>query len=168
VIGVKALEITMPEQPHEQNNNPLDDLADNLSSEYRARNVDVHNASVGEVRGGRISMTNSASRVIHANALDADNSAAVFVHADSLEMRECAAVAVACNSANLEKTTATLVLASEARVADATIGLLLAGRVEGNVKAVLTPLSALALGAGIGLTFTVLQQIIGRLRRSKT
>ncbi len=158
----------MPEQPHEQNNNPLDDLADNLSNGYNARSVAVHNASVAEVRGGRISMTNSAARTIHANALDADNSAAVFVQADSMEMRDCAAVAVACNSANLEKTTATFLLASNAQIKDATVGVLLAGRIDGNVKAVLTPLSALAMGAGIGLTFTILQQIIGRLRRSKT
>lgn len=158
----------MPEQPHEPNNNPLDDLADNLSNGYNARNVDVHNASVGEVRGGRISITNSAARAIHANALDADNSAAVFVQADSLEMRDCAVVAAACSHANLEKTTATFLVTSDAQVKDATVGVLLAGRVEGNVKAVLTPLNALAVGAGIGLTFTLLQQIIGRLRRSKS
>ncbi len=157
----------MAEQPHEQNNNPLDDLADDLSTSYNARNVDIHNASVGEVRGGRISMSKSAARVINANALDADDSAAFLVRADSLEMRDCAVGSVSCRSADLQKTTSSVVVASDVKVSEATIGLLLAGRVEGNVKAVLTPSGALALGAGLGLTLTLLQQAIRLLRKPR-
>ncbi|MEZ4638386.1 MAG: hypothetical protein R2873_14875 [Caldilineaceae bacterium] len=156
----------MPEQPHEQNGNPLDDLANDLSSAHSAKNVDVHNASVDKIHGGRISMAKSAARTIHANALDIDDSAALFVQADSLEMRDCAAAAVASNRVTMHDSTASVLVTSEAKIQDATVGVLLTGRVEGDVKAVFTPLSALAVGAGIGLALTVLQQLIGRLRRS--
>jgi hypothetical protein len=158
----------MVDHPQEQNNNPLDDLADDLSTSTVAKNVDVHNASVDKIQGGRISMTKSAARRIEASALDMSDSAAVMVRADSLEMHDCATVAVVSKKATLQESNTSVVVSSSVKAQDSTIGLLVAGRVEGNVKAVLTPLAALAFGAGVGVTMTLLQVVIRRVRSARS
>jgi hypothetical protein len=61
-----------------------------------------------------------------------------------------------------------VVVSASVKAQESTIGLLLAGRVEGDVKAMLTPMAALAFGAGVGVTITLLQQVIRRVRRSRS
>jgi hypothetical protein len=167
-FGLVVRESKMADHPQEQNNNPLDDLADDLSVAGVAKNVDVHNASVDKVQGGRVSMAKSAARLIEASAMDMADSAAVFVRADSLEMRDCATVAVVSKKATLQESNASVMVSASVKAQDSMIGLLVAGRVEGNVKAVLTPLAALAFGAGVGVTMTLLQEIIRRMRRARS
>jgi hypothetical protein len=158
----------MAEHPQEQNGNPLDELANDLSNAVVAKNVDVHNASVDKIQGGRVSMAKSAARLIEASAMDMADSAAVIVRADSLEMRDCAAVAVISKKATLQESNASVLVSASVKAEESTIGLLVAGRVEGNVKAVLTPLAALAFGAGVGVTMTLLKEIIRRVRRTRS
>ena len=44
-------------------------------------------------------------------------------------------------------------------------GLLVAGKVEGDVKTLLTPLTALLVGAGFGLVVMFMLSLFGRKRR---
>jgi hypothetical protein len=158
----------MSEPSHKKNSNPLDDLADDLSATLHGKNVDIHNTSVGTVEGGRVSMAKSAARVVRASAMNMDDSAAMLIQASSLEMESSASVAVFSKEATLNDANASFVGASSVTVQNATVGLLIAGRVEGNVKAVLTPLGALAFGAGVGIAMTVLKEVFYRLRRARS
>lgn len=158
----------MADHPQEQNNNPLDDLANDLSASPTSNNVDVHNASVDKIQGGRISMAKSAARSVEANAMDMADSAAMMVNADSLEMRDCAVVAAVTQEATLHESNASVLVSGTVKAQESTIGLLIAGKVEGNVKAMLTPVAALAFGAGVGVTITLLQQIIRRVRSARS
>ena len=58
-----------------------------------------------------------------------------------------------------------VVLAGQVRGAEIHTVVLVAGRVEGTVHAVLTPLVALAVGAGFGLVVTGLRWLTGALMR---
>ena len=58
-----------------ETNNPLDDLAGDLSAKMMGETVEVKNSSVEEVQGGQVKMINSAIRSLHAHAMDMSESA---------------------------------------------------------------------------------------------
>lgn len=163
-----AWESGMTKHPHEQNSNPLEDLADNLSTSLQGNTVDIHNTSVGKIEGGRVSMAKSAARAVQASAMDMEESAAMLVQAKSLEMENSGALAIVCKEASLDNSAVSVLAASSVSAQDTKVGLLLAGRVEGTVKPVLTPLGAFAFGAGVGLAATALKELVRLLWRQRS
>lgn len=156
-----------PSEDHDRGN-PLEDFAEDMSQHIRGERVEVKNASVQELTGGRVSMHNSAARTVKASALDAEDTALAFVQADSLEAQESAIGLVMAREATLKEGNATFVMAETCRAEKAQIGLLLAARVEGPVKAVMTPLTGFAFGAGLGVILTLARLLFRRKQREQT
>ena len=142
--------------------NPLEEAAADLQQDR----VDVQNSSARTVQGGHVSMTNSATRSVNAQALNMTNSAASFVRAKSLDMRESGAFIAVSQDATVHDGAVTVLASCEVQAKELRTGLLVASKVEGNVKTILTPLTALAIGAGFGLATLLLRSLSGRKRRS--
>ena len=66
----------------------------------------------------------------------------------------------------LDQTHPPLVVAGRVQAQNIQTVVLLAGRVEGNVKAVFTPMTALAAGAGFALAFAAIKGIVTTVVRS--
>ena len=147
-------------------NNPLDDLAGDLSARWMGETVEVKNSSVEEVRGGQVKMTNSAVRSLHANAMDMRESAVAAAQVDSLEMHESVAGAVAGKTITIHGGLVGALAAEQVHAREITVGLLVAGKVEGDVKTFLTPAAAAAFGAAFAVTLAMLRLLFRRKSKS--
>jgi len=157
----------MSEQSQRDEPNPLDTIADELSTTLGGQPVELTEERTERVAGGQVAMRSSAARSVQASALHMEESAAGLARTGSLDMHD-SAVGVA--------------TARTAAVADSAVGLLVAGRVqaeqvrtlavigahiEGDVQSVLTPLTAVLAGAGFALTLVGLSQLFGQRAKNR-
>jgi hypothetical protein len=109
---------------------------------------DVRTGDAGHVRAAKVIVHQGGARSVEADRVTVHQGGVVRVQAREVEVSQ-GGIAFA--------------QAQTVHVVDGTIGVLLAGDVEGhNVRVLMTPLAALAFGAGAALTLWLL----GRLRRA--
>lgn len=149
------------------NANPLEEAAANLSEDLKGERVEVKGSNVGTVQGGHVSMADSAARSVQAQALNMSNAAAGFVQTKSLDMREAAIGFSASEQVTVQSGNIGFLASGRLKAEELCAWLVVAGNVEGNVKTTLSPLSALAMGAGFGLVVMLLRGVVSRNRGSK-
>lgn len=157
----------MGERPEGQSGNPLEDLADELSETLGSALVDVENASTDDVRGGQVRMSQSAARTVVASALHMDESAAAVARTSSLDAHESSLGVVFARTAVLSDVNSSLVVAQKLEATNVRAFFLAGGDIRGEVRSVLTPLSAAALGAGFALAWWLLRSLGGKLGRAR-
>ena len=113
---------------------------DTFSGELNSERVNVGQSAVRQLNASVAQVDQSAVQRLAADSVTASNSAFGVVHGATVELKE-SAVGVAA--------------ADYIRVEDSSVLFLLAPRVSGNVKALLTPPAAFALGAGFILARTL-------------
>jgi hypothetical protein len=110
--------------------------------------ADVGTGDVGDVRADKVIVHQGGARRVQAERVVIRQSGALHVQADEVEVSQ-GGIGIA--------------QAQRVQVNEGSIGVLFAGKVKGhNVRVLMTPLSALAFGAGAGLTLWLL----GRWRRA--
>ena len=144
--------------------NPLEEAAADLSADLERERVNVKDSAFANVRGGHVSMTQSAARTVDAQALNMTDSAAGFVKTKSLDMRDSAVGFAVSKETTVHAGVVGLLASGRVKAKELRTGLLVAGKVEGEVKTVLSPLSALAMGAGFGLVVMLLRSMVTRNR----
>lgn len=144
--------------------NPLEEAAANLSADLEGKRVDLKDSVVGDVQGGHVAMRDSAARSVRAQALNMSDSGAGFVLSKSLDMREAAIGFAASEQVTVQSGNIGFLASGRLKAKELCTWLVVAGKVEGNVKTTLSPLSALALGAGFGLAVMLFRTIFTRNR----
>ena len=144
------------------NTNPLEEAAENLSAELEGKSVSVKDSAVGGVQGGHVSMNDSASRSVKAKALSMSDSAAGFVATKSLDMRDSAIGFAASEETTVETGSIGFLVSGQVKAKEICSWVVFAGKVEGDVKTTLTPMSALAAGFGLGLALLLARGLFKR------
>lgn len=157
----------MPDDAKKRSENPLEDAAAEMSEGLRGQTVEVTDSSEDRVQGGQIHMKDSAARLVEASALHMEDCAAGTVRGGSLEISDSAMGLVYGRDVHLQGGTASVVIGKQVQAEQARTVLLVAGKSEGNIRAMLTPLTAAAFGAGFGVVWFVLQTLAQRLRATK-
>ncbi|MEZ4863367.1 MAG: hypothetical protein R3C14_18765 [Caldilineaceae bacterium] len=153
----------MDENLYNSYDNPLDAIADELSQALNTTSVELKDNAADTIEAGQVSMRQSAARSIRASALHMEESAAGFVRATTVDAHESAMGALIAHEATIAGATTPVVVAQNVHAKDLQTVALFATRVEGNVQTVLTPLMALAMGAGFAVTLFTLQKVLPRL-----
>ena len=156
----------MHEHNKQPGQNPLEDLADELSQALGDNQRELEETSAAQVQAGQVRMRDSAARTINAHALHSEDSALGFIRANMVEVSKSALGITVAQEAHLDESTNTVIIAKTANVKNSTSVLLIAGRIEGDVKSILTPVSALAIGAGIGVMVYLLKNIFSKIGKS--
>jgi hypothetical protein len=144
--------------------NPLEEAAADLSADLERKHVDVKDSAVSSVQGGHVSMTESAARSVDAQAVNMTDSAAGFVQTKSLDMRDAPIGFAVSKEATIHSGDVGVLVSGRVKAKELCTWLVVAGKVEGDVKTLLSPLSALAMGAGFGLVVMVLRKLATRNR----
>ena len=144
----------------EQSENPLEDLAAELSESLPGQSVEVKNSSVDLVEGGQVFLQQSAARTVRASALNMEESAAGFVRAGSVDISDGAIGVVLAADAKLDDVTTSLVAAKQINANNVRAFAIFAGKLDGDVQSVLTPATALAAGAGFALTMLFFRRLV--------
>ncbi len=155
----------------EQSENPLEDFAAALSDAIPGKSVEIKNSSVDLVEGGQVKMQQSAARSVQASALNMEESAAGFVRAGSVDAEDSAIGFVMAADANLNDVTTSLVAAKRVSARNIRAFAIFAAELDGDAKSVLTPVTALAAGAGFALTLFILRNMVSAVftrRRHET
>lgn len=155
------------DQPNGNGENPLEDLAARLSKSLGGKPVQMRNDSAERVEGGQVTMQQSAAKQVQASALQMEESAAGLVRAGSVDAHESALGAVVTETAHLHESNAAVLVGQTIQADSVRSVLVVAARVDGSVKPVLTPLSALAAGAGFAATLLLVGRLFGALRRGR-
>ncbi|MCB0185964.1 MAG: hypothetical protein KDE31_16960, partial [Caldilineaceae bacterium] len=87
------------------------------------------------------------------------------VRTSSLTAHESAIGAIVARDAVMEDVTTPMLVAQNIRANDVQTVALLAGHVEGNVRALLTPLTALAMGVGFASTLLLAKALLPKVLR---
>ena len=156
----------MHEQNRQPGENPLEDLADELSRTLGETPKEIDSESAQHVQAGQVWMRNSAARSVSAHAVHSEDSALGLIRANTVDVHKSASGFIAAQDVRLDESTNTVTIAKTAKMQNATSILLIAGRVEGDVKSALTPLSAFAVGAGLGAMFYLLKNILSKIGKS--
>ncbi len=143
----------------EQSGNPLEDFAAELSDSLPGKSVEIKNSSVDLVEGGQVKMQQSAARSVQASALNMEESAAGFVRAGSVDAGDSAIAVVVAADVNLDDVTTSLVAAKRVSARNIRAFAIVAAELDGDAKSVLTPVTALAAGAGFALTLVILRSM---------
>ena len=143
----------------EQSENPLEDLAAELSESLPSQPVEIKNSSVELVDGGQVQMQQSAARSVQASALNMEESAAGFVRAGSIDVSDSAIGVVLAADAKLDDVTTSVVAAKRVSARDIRAFAIFTAQLDGDAKSVLTPATALAVGAGCALTLLLFRGI---------
>lgn len=146
------------------NANPLEDAAADLSTDLERERVEVKESSVDAVQGGHVSMADSAARSIQAQALNMSDSAAGFVKTKSLDLRDGAVGFAASEQVTVQTGSIGFLASGRVKANELCTWLVVAGKIEGDVKTTLSPLSALAMGAGFGLVVMLMRTLVTRRR----
>ena len=109
-------------------------------------------------------MRDSAARSVRAQALNMSESAAAFVLTKSLDMRDAAIGFAASEQVTVQSGNIGFLASGRLKAEELCTWLVVAGKVEGDVKTKLSPLSALALGAGFGLVVMLFRSFFTRDR----
>lgn len=153
----------MDEHLYNSYDNPLEAVADELSRSLNSTSVDLNETSTGIVEAGQVTMRHSAARSVRANALHMEESAAALVSVQSVDAHESALGAVVARDAVLEDVTTPLIVAQNVRADEVQTFALIAAHVEGNVRALLTPLTAVAMGVGFAATLLLGKALLPKL-----
>jgi len=143
----------------EQSRNPLEDFAAELSESLPSQSVEVKNSSVDLVEGGQVKMQQSAARSVQASALNMEESAAGFVRAGSVDAGDSAIGFVLAADAKLEDVTTSVVAAKRVSGHDIRAFAIFTAELDGDARSVLTPVTALAAGAGFALMLLLFRSI---------
>jgi hypothetical protein len=143
----------------EQSENPLEDFAAELSESLPSQPVEIKNSSVELVDGGQVHMQQSAARSVQASALNMDESAAGFVRAGSIDASDSAIGVVLAADAKLDDVTTSVVAAKRVSAHNIRAFAIFTAELDGDAKSVLTPVTALAAGAGFALTLLLFRGI---------
>ena len=157
----------MSERPEDPEENPLDDLAAELSENLTEKAVEISDSAQTHVEGGQVQMKQSAARTVQASALHMDESAAGLIRSGSVDIVDSAVGAVVARTMHLQETTTSLVVAQTVEASDVRTFFLLTSGARGNLTATLTPQTALFAGAGFGLMLWLLKWLSSRLLRAK-
>ena len=155
----------MSEQSQNPDGNPLDDFADELSGAWKGAPVEMNETTTTRVEGGQVWMKQSAARSVQASALRLEESAAGFVQAGVVDAHESAIGVAIAREMKLDQVNTPLLIAQQVEAKELQTVVLLAGHVHGNVKAILTPLTALAAGAGFAITLFAFKSLLTNVAR---
>ena len=163
--------MTNQSQSHEEN--PLESFAAEMSEGLGGTPVELNETTVDNVEGGQIWMRQSAARTVQASALHMEESGAGLVRAGSVDVRNSGIGVVVANQLKVEESNGSFILAREVEARDVRAFAVFTSRVQGDVSAVFTPVTALAAGAGFAAALWLLRQIAGALnpwaqRRNQT
>ena len=154
----------MKNQPDNgQSENPLEDYAAEMSEALDGAPVELNETSAKHVEGGQVWMKNSAARSVEARALHLEESAAAFVNASSVDAHNGAIAVAVSQESKLVDVTSSVLVAQHVEAQDVHTIALIAGRVDGEVKAFFTPMTALAAGAGFAFALLFIRQVLSRL-----
>ncbi len=159
------MEATMTGQEHAPHENPLDDFATKASQELAGRATEVTNSSVARVESGQVSLYESFAQSVQAAATYMDDAVAGVVKTGSLEASDVSIGLALANTVHAEAVEAGLLAAKRVESRELRAGLLLAVQVQGDVRTVLSPLTAAAIGAGFATAWVLLnitRKAIGR------
>lgn len=150
----------MKEQPLSPHDNSFDDLSAELD-EILSRETDksAKNQDSEGVIAGHVTMQQSTARTVRANAVAIDDSAVGFIRAGAVEAHESVVGWMAAREAELDNVSSSLIVASHLQAKEVTAFAVMAGRIDGQVKATITPWVAFAAGAG----FAAVTLLMGRL-----
>jgi hypothetical protein len=102
---------------------------------------------------------------VQASALQMAESAAAFVRTGSLDAAESALGVVIAREATVKETTVPLLVAGQVKADQVRAVAVMAGRIDGTVKAVFTPVTAVLAGASFALTLFALAQLAPKKRK---
>ena len=142
---------------------PLEEFAAEASKTLESRQVDMTDSSAHRVEGGQIRMERSSAQNIQASAVHMDESAGNVVRAGVVDARESLIGITITDEAMLHDVTNSVLIGRTIEAQDVRVGLLVGGRINGMVTTLFTPRTALALGAGIYLTWLFINKIFIRL-----
>jgi hypothetical protein len=157
----------MSEKPQDSEENPLDDLATELSEQLSGKSIEISDSTQTHVEGGQISMKQSAARSVQASALHMEESAAALVRSGSIDAVDSAVGVAFAREMHLEKSNSSFVVAQTVDASDTRAFVVLATQVKGNLNVALTPLTAFSAGAGFALALWLLRAVAGRFARTK-
>jgi hypothetical protein len=108
-----------------------------------------------------VNIDRSAVRQVNAANVRLEQSAVQRLNAEYGQLSRSAAASVSASTVELRDSAVALAIADYARVEDSRVLVLLAPRVSGNVRAVISPASAFAIGAGMFVAARVLSILLG-------
>jgi hypothetical protein len=149
----------MTNQPHDQDRNPLEDFAAEMSEGLGSTPVSVTETNVNSVTGGQVTLRQSAARSVHASALHLDESGAVLARAGTIDVQYGAVGVAVAKQISLQDTTASVVAARQVEADSLRTAIILTTRVNGDVKTVFTPVTALAAGFGFAAGLWALRRV---------
>ncbi len=148
-----------PESNKKPNENPLEEWAAEASESLSGGETRMRESSADHVSGGQVSMFQSAARRVETSALHMEESAAALVRAGSVEADDSSIALATARRLTVSESNASILVGQEVQAEDVRVGLLLAARVEGSVRTLFSPRTALAFGMGIGAGFALLRQL---------
>ncbi|MCL4863413.1 MAG: hypothetical protein KJZ93_28675 [Caldilineaceae bacterium] len=157
----------MNEQPHQDDKNPLEHFADEATAALGGKPVELIEQSAEQVSGGQVSMASSMARRVRASAMHMQDSVAGVVQTGSLDAQDSVLGVVAARKASLDGVNASVLVVGHAEVEQLRAFAVFGGQIDGNVRAVLTPLAALMAGSGFALTLWGLNRLMGRIRKNR-
>jgi hypothetical protein len=162
----------MTNQSFDEDRNPLEDFAAEMSEGLESTPVTITETSVNAVKGGQVTLHQSTARSVEASALHLDESGAVFARAGTIDVDHGAIGVALANQLSLQDTTASVAAARELKADSLRTVIILTTRVDGDVKTVFTPVTALAAGFGFAAGLWAMRRLatvldpIGRRRRN--
>jgi hypothetical protein len=132
--------------------NPLDTLAATAAAGARPAPVMMQGSSAQRVEAGQVHLQGSAAGVIRSQAARIEESAVALALAGAVDAQDSAFGLLVAREATLRESGAPLLVAGTLHTDKAQALVVAAGRVDGDVQAVFTWQSALALGVGLGMT----------------
>lgn len=153
----------MSDQSNEQSENPLDELADELSETLTGQQVEINESSVGQIDGGHVQMRQSAARSVQANALSLDESAVALARAQTMDARDSSIAVAVTGEAELHDVMTSVLAARRVDAHQVRAFAVFSPDLRGDVEAVLTPKTALAVGAGFAITLFLLRRVLSGL-----
>lgn len=153
----------MDENGSDSNENPLDELASQLSNALDSNSVSVNDFSADNIEGGQIQMDSSVARTVQGQAVHMEESAVGLLKADVVDISDGMVGFLNAREVSGESVSTIGLVAQDVQADDIFSVILLAGRVDGKVRAVFTPVTALAMGVGLGFAFFITKRILGRI-----
>jgi hypothetical protein len=118
-----------------------------------------------QITADRVSMEQSGAKSIDAKSAQLDKSGAVALGADHAVLLHSSAVQVVAEEARLTDSAVLVLSAESATLTDSRV-VVFAGKAEGDVNAVLTPLSAAVAGGAFGLVVALVMILLRSRSRS--
>jgi hypothetical protein len=158
----------MNKRSRDSDENPLNHLADELSSGLQGKPIELTETNSDRVEGGQVWMKQSAARTVQASAVHLENSAAGLVRTGSLDAVDSMVGPVMTHEARLQDVATPLLVGRNITAKEVRAVGIFAGNIQGDVKTIFTPVTALLAGAGFALTFFGLLQLASQKRKKRT